>query len=243
MRQPKAILFDLDDTLMVFDGVSAQAWNECCEAFVRANAVDFTPAELLTSIEETKAWYWGDPERSRWGRENMKEARRHVFSYAAAKLGFADEEKNRAAADGYSARQEELWRLFDGIPEALDRLRRRYIRMAVVTNGDSATQRRKLERFHLTPYFDFVLIDTEVGFSKPDERIFQLALDRLGLPARDVWMIGDNLVWDVQGPARLGITAVWNDYEGKGLPVGSSIKPDMIVSSVQELVQCLSFLK
>jgi putative hydrolase of the HAD superfamily len=82
-----------------------------------------------------------------------------------------------------------------------------------------------------------VLIDTEVGFSKPDVRIFEIALQKLSLKPEDVWMIGDNLVWDIEPPQRLGMYAVWNDYRQKGLPENSAIIPDKTVGSIYELAK------
>ena len=75
-------------------------------------------------------------------------------------------------------------------------------KLAVLTNGAGAAQRGKLTRFGLENLFDEVLIEGEVGFGKPDPRIYRLALARLGLPADRVWMVGDNLEWDVRAPQR-----------------------------------------
>jgi len=54
--------------------------------------------------------------------------------------------------------------------------------------------------------------------------------------ARDTWMVGDNLEWEVAAPQRLGIFAIWFDAVGKGLPRDTHIKPDRIVASLSELL-------
>jgi putative hydrolase of the HAD superfamily len=235
MNKPEAVLFDLDDTLMKFDIVSDLAWKTSCDDFVRNNPVCFSNRELFECLFKIRKWYWSDPVRHKKGRNDMKNARREVFGHALRELGFDDSEKIIETADGYTRLQEALWELFDGTVEALQSLQNLNIRMAVVTNGPSAVQRGKLERFGITRFFNHIIIDTEVGFSKPDARIFQTALDRLSLPPSAVWMIGDNLEWDVMGPQQLGIFSVWNDYRQKGLPPGSSVVPDMIVGSVAEM--------
>jgi putative hydrolase of the HAD superfamily len=235
MEKPKAIFFDLDDTLMSFNGASEIAWKSCCENFVRINKVGFTSAEMLAAVEKTREWYWGDPIRHKIGRANLQSARREVFRYALNTIGFTDEEKVFEAAENYSRMQERNWKLFDGVSESLDMLKNSNIKMAVITNGMKDIQNGKLERFGIRNYFNLVITESEAGFSKPDAEIFQLALDKLSLSPRDVWMIGDNLVWDVMGSQKLGIFAVWNDYENRGLPADSDIEPDMIVGCVAEM--------
>jgi putative hydrolase of the HAD superfamily len=49
--------------------------------------------------------------------------------------------------------------------------------------------------------------------------------------AATTWMIGDNLEWDVGAPQRLGLTGVWVDGPGLGLPAGSAVTPHHIVRS------------
>lgn len=81
------------------------------------------------------------------------------------------------------------------------------------------------------------MVDREVGFSKPDIRIYELALEKLSLQSDEVWMVGDNLVWDIEAPQKLGIYSVWNDFKQEGLPVDSSIIPNKIISSIFDLAR------
>lgn len=233
---PEAILFDLDDTIVSFDGVCDPAWEEVCCAFC-ARTGSFEADLLLQSIYAVKEWYWGDPERHRTGRLDILAARREVVRMAFERLGAFNELEAFELADGYSRRQEEMIHLFPGAVETLEELQRRGIRMGLITNGMPLTQRAKIDRFHLEKYFEFCLIEGEVGFGKPDVRVFELALEKLGLPASEVWMIGDNLVWDVAAPQKLGITGIWNDYLHKGLPAGSPVIPDRIIHAIRELIE------
>ena len=91
-------------------------------------------------------------------------------------------------------------------------------------------------RFGLASFFDSILIEGEVGFGKPDERVYRLALEALDTPAGDSWMVGDNLEWDVAQPQRLGIFAVWVDGAGKGLPaVDNTVRPDRVIRKLSDL--------
>jgi len=237
MTIPKAILFDLDDTIVSFYSATIKAWEFCCEEFVTKEVVDFDSSTLLQKIDDTKTWYWSDAERHKAGRDNMKMARRQVVQGAFETLDYYDVESMHKLADSYNDLQDELLCLFEGAYEALNTLKDLNMRMAIITNGNSLQQRGKLERFKLNHFFEMVLVDTEVGFSKPDKRIFELALQKLSLQADEVWMVGDNLVWDIQGAGQLGIYSVWNDFKQEGLPENSSIVPNKIIYSISELAE------
>ena len=90
-------------------------------------------------------------------------------------------------------------------------------------------------RFELADLFDVILVEGELGFGKPDERVYKRALTALGVKPADAWMVGDNLEWDVAAPQKLGMSGVWIDARGRGLPVQSAAKPDYIVRSLAEL--------
>jgi putative hydrolase of the HAD superfamily len=126
-------------------------------------------------------------------------------------------------------------RLFPGVAEALGRLRNGGVAMALVTNGDKSQQRRKIERYDLARYFDAILIEGEFGAGKPEEIVYRHVLERLGVPAREAWMVGDNIEWDVAAPQRLGLRGVWVDRDGMGLAADSSVRPHRIIREFQEL--------
>ena len=62
------------------------------------------------------------------------------------------------------------------------------------------------------------------------------ALRRLGVGPEGVWMVGDHLEWDVLAPQRLGLTGVWIDREGAGLPADADARPHRIIGSLSELL-------
>ena len=72
---------------------------------------------------------------------------------------------------------------FDDAVATVQWLRAQGCRLALLTNGGSKAQRRKIDRFDLAPLFDAILIEGEVGFGKPDPRIYAQALATLDAPA------------------------------------------------------------
>ena len=80
-----------------------------------------------------------------------------------------------------------------------------------------------------------ILIEGEIGFGKPDPRVYTRALAALGVAAGDTWMVGDNLEWDVAEPQRQGIYGIWIDVRGSGLPSGQPVRPDRIIRRLSDL--------
>ena len=63
-----------------------------------------------------------------------------------------------------------------------------------------------------------------------------LVMEVLGVSARETWMVGDNLEWEIVAPQRLGIHAIWHDGYGVGLPPGCPVRPDRIIRRLSELL-------
>src|SRR3989442_127547 len=98
----------------------------------------------------------------------------------------------------------------------------------------------KLAGTTLGRYFGAIVISCEVGFGKPDRRIFEIALERIGANAHETVMVGDSLARDVAGAHAAGIRAVWIDrhlWAGEGGPA-----PDARIESLSELPAALAVL-
>jgi len=233
MDLPPILLFDLDDTIVTFDQHGPSAWREVCEQAARRCAVsaDTLYGELIRVADE----YWADPARHRIGRLDLDNTRRRLVSEAFVNLG-VDPALAIPITDEYIALREARMGVFPGAREALAALSTRH-RLALVTNGESHKQREKIERFALARFFERVFIEQEVGVGKPDPAVYRHILFEMRARPADGCMIGDNLSWDVAAPQSLGLRGIWNDWRGKGLPTGSSVKPDRIVHFIAELVQ------
>jgi putative hydrolase of the HAD superfamily len=82
-------------------------------------------------------------------------------------------------------------------------------------------------------------VEGELEVGKPDPKIYRYALEQLEVSESATWMVGDNLEWEVRIPQQLGITAIWHDFRREGLPIGSDVKPDLVVGRIRELVELL----
>jgi putative hydrolase of the HAD superfamily len=91
----------------------------------------------------------------------------------------------------------------------LDELRRRGLKLGVITNGPSEMQRHKLALLGLEHEFDAVVVSGEEGVRKPDEEIFRRALARCGVAAHEALFVGDHPVADIAGAHGAGLRAIW----------------------------------
>ncbi len=232
-----AVLFDLDDTLVAFDAVSESSWRAVIRWYCADRPLD--PQALYAAVGRVSDRYWSDPERHRVGRLDMAATRRRIVAEAFTSLGLPATDAD-LVADRYGRVRLEAMYLLPGALEALAALRRCGHRLALLTNGDSEIQRWKMRRFGLETHFDAILVEGELGFGKPDPRVFELALSRLGAAAEAACMVGDNLEWDVAGPQRFGIRGVWIDRKGAGVPPGATAVPWRVIPDVARLPDALA---
>ena len=238
--QPRAVLLDLDDTILDDSSLVDDCWRQAC----LSQSARLDPerlSRLMESIRRTSEWYWSDSERHRLGRLDLDATRCEVVRLALlADLDIDDPSLAAAIGCEYARRRDVGMTL---IPEAVDTVR--WLKstgrsLALLTNGGGPPQRKKIERFGLSGLFDAVLVEGELGFGKPDPRIYAEALAALGVEPSEAWMIGDNLDFDVLVPQRLGLTGVWIDVRRRGVPSDSPMTPHYIVhslSAVRPLLQ------
>ena len=230
---PTAILFDLDDTILVTNVMADQIWEEVCKSFAkRLKPLD--PNTLLDAIREQREWYWKDPHRHRLGRLRVSNARLDIVSGVFKRLGIQNLALAQQMADSHLTLSNNAMHPSKGSLETLQLLKDKGVRLSLVTNGSKETQRHKINRFGLEPFFDCILVEGEFGIGKPDERVYRHVLKQLNAQPKDTWMVGDNLEWEVIVPQRLGILGIWIDLFGKGLPPYSTAKPDRIIESLPE---------
>jgi putative hydrolase of the HAD superfamily len=235
---PRAMLIDMDDTILSAYGRPDVAWNNVAAEFAGEFA-PLSPRQVAAAIVDSGRRFWATADAT-W-RLKLAEARHEVARGGFAALAATGQRTLPAElairlANRFTAYREEEMFVFPGAHDAIDALKTRGVKLALVTNGAAETQRAKVERFALTHRFDHIQIEGEHGFGKPDERAYLHAMHILGVTAPETWMIGDNLEWEIEAPQRLGIYAIWMDAHGAGLPAETSVKPDRIIRSLMELL-------
>ena len=92
---------------------------------------------------------------------------------------------------------------------------REHCRLGVVTNNSTVEQIEKLRVLNIEGYFDTVVISEDVAVTKPDPKIFAIALERIGARPHETVFIGDNWTNDIVGAINAGLAAVWLSHDGK----------------------------
>ena len=198
----RAVLFDLDDTL--FD----HRWSARA-ALREVHARSAAHAEFETFERHHTRYLEEMHLEVLAGRIGLDDARRERFRRVFRALGVAlDDPDVDAVASAYRAGYMRVRRVIDGAVELLTAIRR-HARIGIVSNNLADEQRDKLEFCGLAPYVDVLMVSEEAGVSKPDPRIFQMALERLDLTPAEAVMLGDSWTADIVGASRAGIRAVW----------------------------------
>lgn len=109
--------------------------------------------------------------------------------------------------------------------------------VGLITNGPTDIQGPKIELLGIGDLFEVTLISETVGYWKPDPRIFEMALDELGVERDSAVYIGDNPHHDVAGARAAGLTAVWMNRGGQPWP--GDEPPDYEVRDLYEFAASL----
>lgn len=232
----RALLFDLDDTLIFAYANPGPAWQAVVGEFAEQLA-GHDPATVANAITEATATFLSDDDNRRRWRLQAVATRRAAVRDGLRQHGITDlDHLAGPIGDRYAAYREEHMYLYPDALTVIDAYRERGYKLGLVTNGAAEVQRAKVRRFDLARRFDHIQVEEEAGFGKPDGRAYVHTLEALGLPPEAATMVGDDLVWDVLSPQRLGIHAIWYDVFQRGLPSDAPVVPDRVITRLDQLL-------
>jgi putative hydrolase of the HAD superfamily len=188
----RAVLFDLDDTLLD-RRLAIEAYTVC---FVRAFGERLATKDVANIMAELRI-----ADRDGYNPDRSTEVA-HLGIWRSAP---AASEVAQHWAEHFSACAVPR----SAVQETLTELRNSRFRLGVVSNGSSAAQRTKLAVTGLDQAFDLIVISDEVGLKKPDPRIFALATTSLGVSPSECLFVGDNPIKDVCAARDFGMRAAW----------------------------------
>ncbi len=128
----------------------------------------------------------------------------------------------------------ELVRPLEGARELLRELRARGVPLAVLTNGWTPLQQRKIAQALGADAPPVVQVSDQLHAIKPAAAAIDALVGALGVPREQVWYVGDNPAGDVGGALAAGLRAVWFDWEGLAYPPGVPA-PTLRVGALREL--------
>jgi len=128
-------------------------------------------------------------------------------------------------------------RLYPQVREVLDVLRERYP-LAIVTDAQSAYARGELHKVGLLDYFDPIVVSGDHGYRKPDRRLFQVALDGMGVAAEHALYVGNDMYRDIYGAWEAGMRTVMFDSD-QGAGTHLDCEPDHTITDFRDLRKVL----
>ncbi len=242
MKARQLVLFDLDDTLFAHRQAVAAGIllhiDRAGGAFATDDRVAAT--ELWHALEE-----------------------KHYHSYLAGRLNFTGQRRARAQdfaasfdveltgleADiwfnEYFESYRASWQLHDDALPCLKAVSEIIpgVRFGIITNGELAFQSDKIMRVGLGDRIEHVIASGELGFAKPDPRIFLAACSAFGCEPATAVYVGDRLATDALGAAAAGLTGVWLDRTGASVsPVDAASATRLGVVRIEKLADLCAVL-
>lgn len=202
----RAVLFDLGGTLFDYADL-ARAQAESITALARRLGLDAGLPELVGAQRRATARVFREylPRPYYLHRDLFDDALRETARELGTRLSpddlafyFAEQFRNRARD----------FRLRPGVPEMLDSLRARGLRLGIVSNIDDDDLHHLVDLGGLRDRVDFLLSSEAAGSCKPDPGIFAIALERAGCAPAEAWFVGDTPSQDVAGANRAGMRSV-----------------------------------
>jgi putative hydrolase of the HAD superfamily len=251
----RAVLFDLDDTLIVDAAVTKEAIAATASiAFAQIGAIeaDFQRSVLAHAPRLAAAaalrpfckrigispfeCLWGefsaDTPDFRALREWARTYRCQVFDAALRDQQIDGSDVAEQLAASYEKTRRRLARLMPDAMEVLVRLSPNY-RLGLLTNGAPDLQREKIAASGLGAFFDAIAISGEHDIGKPEAEIFHRLLAELDVPAQQAVMIGNSLERDIAGATNAGIASIW--IKVPGAEETADVTPTATILTLAEL--------
>lgn len=257
----RAVLFDLDDTLLWDERCVEEAFAATCkyaqdktgvnaeqlEAFVRQAA-----RELFASYE-TYPFTQNigiNPFEALWGRFAEGEHpefrllaqlapmyRQSAWTQGLQAAGQPNDALGAELAERFMSERRSRSYVYDETYEVLRQLIAQYP-LLLLTNGSPDLQQEKLngER-ELLSYFDHIVISGHHPQGKPDPELFKHTMSLLGIEPHEGIMIGDKLTTDILGAQNVGMHHAW--LNRKGVELSGNIHPEYTIASLREIEQII----
>lgn len=227
----KAVLLDIDDTVLSFTGYVKATMEEGFETLCK---VHYEP-QMYDVFKKINTGLWHQLEQ---GELTFQELRAVRWNRIFEALGI--DYDGVAFETFFRAKLNESAILEPGVVELLEHLKGKYV-LGVASNGPFDQQISRLRAGNLLGYFDHFFISGKIGAQKPSSEFFDFCMNELrqhlpGLQPQEVMMIGDSLTADMAGGRQAGMKTCY--YSAKPIPEGA-MQPDFAVTQLSEITQLL----
>ena len=229
----RAVLLDLDNTLLSFD----QYVKETMKIGFKKFNIGIYSDEMFSVFDQINTDLWRSIER---GEIDFRELQKKRWNLIFERLNIS--------YDGEAFEKYFRECLFEsaipenGALELLEYLKSKYI-LCVASNGPYLQQKNRLKKAGMLDYFSELFVSEEIGSSKPSEKFFSACVDLLNLKTEqkirpcEIMVIGDSLSSDMAGGIRAGMQTCF--YNPSKRPIPSEMKIDHSVTSLREIENIL----
>ncbi|HLQ95535.1 MAG TPA: HAD family hydrolase [Pseudogracilibacillus sp.] len=259
----KAIMFDLDDTLLWDEKSVHEAFKSTCEQVVNQYNVDPEALEKRVRYHAKRLYptydayefakrigtgvfeaMWGDYNDDNKDFRQLKEIvpdlRHQSWFYGLKDLDVEDEALAESLALQFPIERKKHVYLYDDTIDILTKLSNQGYPLLMLTNGSADLQQTKLSLSpELAPFFEHIVISGDFGTGKPSIEIFNYALNLLKVEKHEVLMVGDNLMTDILGASRAGIDSAWLNHNSVDT---SDVTPTFEIKKLKELLPIVKSL-
>ncbi|MFZ2456271.1 MAG: TIGR02253 family HAD-type hydrolase [Candidatus Altiarchaeia archaeon] len=220
----KAVLFDLDNTLVDFVGMKKRATRAAACAMVDSGLKEDAEA-LSTELFDFYLGYWIEADDA-------------FEKFLQKKYGKIDIRLLAAGVNAYLKEKYNHLHAYPGVKETLAELKERGLKLAVVSDGMRLKAWMRLNEAGIDGFFDVVVTFDDTGKKKPSSEPFRRAVDELGVLSGECVFVGDWPERDIAGAKALGMTTVLARYGW--LRIGEDHKADYEIDNIKEILGVVS---
>ena len=229
----KYILFDLDRTLWDFQANSFQTFKEMYEKYDLGTLCNTTFDNFYLQYKSINAVLWDMYRQGTLLKEVLYVKR---FSLTLEHFGIIDNsELSRQLGDFYVLEGPKKTKLVDGAIDLLEYLFEKDAYMYILSNGFKEVQYEKIKTSNIDKYFKKVYLSEDIGYQKPNKKIFEAVINDLSASAEQCVMIGDDYEVDIVGAKNAGIDQIY--YNPK--QIKHLIPPTYDVNTLEEIMRIL----
>lgn len=222
------IIFDADETLFDFKKSERDAFKNAMLEF----NIEYDENYHLKIYSDINKAIWKEFEKRLITQEKLKVER---FKRLSNKLNLEFDEVKFARS--YMKHLANASFLYDDSIPLVESLHKSY-KLSIVTNGLTDVQNKRIRKSIIAKYFQDIVISEEAGVSKPDSKIFELALNNIKHTDKSkVLIVGDSLTSDIQGGINSGIDTCW--LNSNKIANTTNFKPTYEISNLMELKDIL----
>lgn len=201
----KVLIFDFGGTI-VTDDSDDRLHLEFYREFIKRFNLPTNEKELYTFLKEKVKAVLKESHKN-W--RNLKEVYIEALGEFLRKLNIeVTAEHLETFKDLYLRYHEEFTEPFPHVVQTLIKLKSMGFRLAIISNIDNEIIEPVLKRLGILDIFELIVTSEELGFGKPNPKIFEYTLKKLKVSPQDAIFIGDSLTNDVEGAKAVGIKAI-----------------------------------